>query len=150
MGAGARELQLGVWGQGKRQPCKHGLLAGAGPLTAQGWFIFVSQPSRYDSGRNLPTNQACAITRCHFQSHFSDPHQRFKTRLECNWHLSAANFRNVLLWRKDLSTEVIIPPLLAASGLVRLAGNVRDEQHVKELQQMLSPRAPGRASVLLL
>lgn len=45
---------------------------------------------------------------------------------------------------------MIIPPLLAASGLVRLAGNVRDEQHVKELQQMLSPRAPGRASVLLL
>lgn len=44
---------------------------------------------------------------------------------------------------------MIIPPLLAASGVVRLAGNVRDEQHVKELQQTLLPRAPGRASVLL-
>lgn len=83
------------------------------------------------------------------ESFFSDPHQRFETHLRCNWHLCAANFRNVLLWRKDWSTEVLIPPLLAALGVVRLAGYVRDEQHAKELQQTLFPKAPGCASALL-
>lgn len=67
---------------------------------------------------------------------------------KCSWHLYTANFRNVLLWRKDWSTEVIIPPLLAASGVVQLAGNVRDVEHVKDLQQTLCPRALERAYVL--
>lgn len=44
--------------------------------------LFLCQPSRFVSGRSLPTNQEWAITSGHFQSHFSDPHQHFKTRLK--------------------------------------------------------------------
>lgn len=136
-----------LWASGVPwQSCKQGLSAGSGTLRAA---LFPSQPSRFVSGRNLPTNQGCAVTNGHFQSHFSDPHQHFKTHLICNWHLYTANFRNVLLWRKDWSTEVIIPPLLAASGVMQLAGNVRDVQHVKGLQQTQFPRALEHASVLL-
>lgn len=47
-------------------------------------LFFISQPSRYDSRRNLPTNQVCAITRCRFQSHF------FLTLTSVSKHISDA------------------------------------------------------------
>lgn len=84
-GAEALGSPLGIRAGVPGQCCKQGLSADTStlhtahcPLRAA---LFPCQPSRFVSGRSLPTNQEWAITSGHFQSHFSDPHQHFKTRL---------------------------------------------------------------------
>lgn len=117
---------------------------GTGTLATRGWFIFCQPAQQIQLTEEFAYKPSLCNNKMPFpESFFSGPHQHFKTHLRCNWHLCTADFRNVLLWRKDWSTEVLIPPPLAALGVVCLAGNVRDEQHAKELQQMLFSQSTG-------